>query len=412
MKKCPFCAEEIQADAIKYIHCGEFIVASTYSRFAEENNPSSPFLKHTSLSLHIVVTLSLCLILISLSLSFPTQLIADDKPLLSEAIAKEIDAHGVADATEKFAKAFEKDKDAYTVDMDGIANLGTKYMQANNFEASGAVMQIAAPYMQTAIKSMTRQYSSAMSKTMDEKVAEEKVQKKKYLKRERERQKQLDREQKRDLSAAKGEPEGKPLINENISYSATSSLVATNPDGRRHSSTLSINHTPRKVRYAKPETRSEPVSIFRYDKGVLWLVHPEHKGYEGVKLYQEFKLTSGKGINGHIDTLLFARKALLSPKGLINLGKKTVDGHSVTHYYKKERNLGYEYGNNSYDYWVDDNGIMVKMQIIAPEVSRTLQTRDIKLSSQDKMLFVPPADYRKAGHIISWKDEKQKIDAK
>jgi hypothetical protein len=36
MKKCPFCAEEIQDDAIKCKHCGEFLNASTSPRFAEE----------------------------------------------------------------------------------------------------------------------------------------------------------------------------------------------------------------------------------------------------------------------------------------------------------------------------------------------------------------------------------------
>ena len=39
MKKCPFCAEEIQDDAIKCKHCGEFQDASDPTRFAEEKLP-------------------------------------------------------------------------------------------------------------------------------------------------------------------------------------------------------------------------------------------------------------------------------------------------------------------------------------------------------------------------------------
>jgi len=366
-------------------------------------------MKNHMITTPIVAGLILCMVLY-----YQADLIAGDKPLLSEAIAKEINTKGVAAATKQFASAYKTDKDQYTVDMEGISELGKKFMQENNFEAAGAVMQIAAPYMMMITLGAQDTYSAEMA----DQIAEEKH-------RQEDRQEQYQEQEKRSQEKLKAERDiamkepvsatsltgTKPLIDLNVEFSAISYLDATNPGGRKYNSVLNINHGLKKTRFENKKKQHEPISIFRFDKGVIWLVHREKKRYAGLKLYQEFKLTTGMGIGSHVDHLMRARSTLLSPKGLKDMGKETINGHRTTHYYKKISNLGYEDGYDTYHYWVSDKGILIKMQLSAPEVGYTLETRDIKLTRQADGLFVPPDDYRKAGHRISWKEEKRKLDA-
>ena len=61
MKKCPFCAEQIQAEAIKCRHCGEFLDGS--SRAGSEHRTKKWYFATTS-----VVVAVLCLGMLSLPL--------------------------------------------------------------------------------------------------------------------------------------------------------------------------------------------------------------------------------------------------------------------------------------------------------------------------------------------------------
>ncbi len=170
---------------------------------------------------------------------------------------------------------------------------------------------------------------------------------------------------------------------------------------------LHINHAPNTTRFANLNKKYDPVVIFRYDKDIIWLIHPELNQYEGVKLFQEFELKNGMGVNSHIDQIMRVQSELKSMDKLTNLGIELIDGHTCTHYQNKEP---YPFQENAFtvsDYWVSEKGLLIKKQYSGPDFSGTLETKDIKFGKQAEHLFIPP----KAGDIIKWKEEKEKLDA-
>lgn len=211
------------------------------------------------------------------------------------------------------------------------------------------------------------------------------------------------------LFTAAYQPPEKSLLDETQSYAAVSHLVSINPGGHRYTSTLEINAAPNMIRFKSVKNRSEPVRIFRYDKSIIWLIHREKRGYEGVKLYQEFKLTNGMGVSSHIDRLMRIRKSLQSPDKLEKIGPEEIDGHHCIRYQKREA-IAYSEGKFiTSDYWINKTGILIKMTYTSPDFSGVLETTNIRMGEQTEALFLPPADYKKAGHRISWKTEKEKL---
>jgi hypothetical protein len=95
-------------------------------------------------------------------------LTAQDKPLLSEAIREVIDTQGIEAAKKHFAEQYKLMKDAYEIDMKGIAELGNSYVKAGNHEAAGVVMEITLPFMQDMYTSQMSGQSNEIAQQLDE----------------------------------------------------------------------------------------------------------------------------------------------------------------------------------------------------------------------------------------------------
>lgn len=64
------------------------------------------------------------------------------KPPLSSEVARLIENHGVDATRERFAKLWAESAADYRADVEGLADLGTRYLQEGNIEAGMAVMEM------------------------------------------------------------------------------------------------------------------------------------------------------------------------------------------------------------------------------------------------------------------------------
>lgn len=97
-----------------------------------------------------------------------TLLLAQDKPLLSEAIKNSIDNQGIEAAKKHFKEIYESKKDFYEVDMKGLSDLSSSYIKDGNYQAASAVMDIASPFMQNMISSkMSNNSKETVQKDME-----------------------------------------------------------------------------------------------------------------------------------------------------------------------------------------------------------------------------------------------------
>ena len=203
----------------------------------------------------------------------------------------------------------------------------------------------------------------------------------------------------------------KPSITHEAEFSATSYLSPLKP-GNKYRSIMNINQSQNKVRYSYPKKKHQTTNIFRYDKGLIWNIHPEQGFYPGVLLYQEFKLTSGRGVNFHLDLIAQVKTELKDTKNIKTIGEETIEGVKTTHYQRRKPSLYHEGEFDISDYWISDNGVLVKMTYKGKEANGRYELKDIKFGSQEASLFEPPPGYEKRGNRISWKEELKKLKAK
>lgn len=114
----------------------------------------------------------LVLLLVFLALA-PALRAQESPPLLSATIKATLEKDGIEAAKAKFDEIYPDQSDAYQFDMKGMAELGSGYMQAGDFEKGGAVMEMVSAMSRAA---MMASMSPAQRRMMEEAQAKEEQQ--------------------------------------------------------------------------------------------------------------------------------------------------------------------------------------------------------------------------------------------
>jgi hypothetical protein len=116
------------------------------------------------------VTLTGLYLLICTALLLALPVSAQDKPQLSEEIRKVIETQGVEAAKQRFAELYPSQKDAYTVDMQSMMQLGQDYMMAGDMDKGMPVLEMASSLAQEMASQI---YANPQSGEMMEQMAEQ-----------------------------------------------------------------------------------------------------------------------------------------------------------------------------------------------------------------------------------------------
>jgi len=128
-------------------------------------------------------------LLILIYFTIPALLIAQSKPLLSEAIHQMIDIEGIEKAKIYFKSLDETQRSLYEVDMKGISEISNAYAKEGNMKAAGAVTEIVTPFIQDMLSTQMNSESNKVNNKLKE------TQHKKEEKQELNKEKELSSQQ-------------------------------------------------------------------------------------------------------------------------------------------------------------------------------------------------------------------------